>query len=191
MDAYQEQFLRDEFFSLTLMATVQRADVYTSDPDVKDRKAFRNALRSKLEQIAQGYKKQVPEETHIRNIVNLSTSLTSAYAKVLKDGRFRIGTAQKALNLYLKYLWCLGKIPPPPHCPFDSLIIAKLPAYKGPRWTALASEQEYRTLVSIAKDKAQRTPLAVWELQIYNKARSFTAEESGSRGNRQGKEHKR
>lgn len=40
---------------------------------------------------------------------------------------FRIGSAQKALNLYRKYLWCLGYIPFPPHCPFDATIIDQLP----------------------------------------------------------------
>ena len=28
--------------------------------------------------------------------------------------------------LYLKYLWCLGEICRPPHCPFDRMVIEEL-----------------------------------------------------------------
>src|SRR5437899_9346391 len=170
MDSHQEQFLKDEFFSLTLMATVQRADVYIAGATERERKAFQAALRSRLEELATGYCDEVPEETHIQNIVGLSNFLSSNHANVLQDGRFRIGPAQKALNLYLKYLWCIGKIPMPPHCPFDFLVISKLPDYSGPSWTALDSEEKYRDLVKAAKAKAQDVPLAAWELRTYNNA---------------------
>jgi len=175
MDANQEKFLRDEIFGLTLMATVQRAGVYRSDASEADRRAFRTALRLRLEGIARHYEEEMEEEMHIRNIVELSNSLTSDHKKVLNDGRFRIGAAQKAVNLYLKYLWCLGKIPPPPHCPFDFQIIAKLPNYQGPKWTKLDREEHYRDLVAAAKLRAQGVPLAVWELLTYNNARSRAA----------------
>lgn len=174
MNTHQEQFLRDEFFSLTLMATVQRAGVYRPDTPERERKAFQSALRQHLEQIAQGYKAKVSEEAHIMNILGLSTNLSIAHAGILQSGRFRIGTAQKTLNLYLKYLWCLGKIPEPPHCPFDFQIIAKLPAYKGPSWTVLDIEDDYRNLVKAAKAKAQDFSIAVWELDTYNSAQPGT-----------------
>jgi hypothetical protein len=157
-------------FSRTLMAATQRAKVYAPGTPTKERKAFQDTLRSLLEQIAQTYGEKVSEKTHIQNILELSRSLTSGHAHVLRGRRFRIGPAQKALNLYLKYLWCLGEIAPPPHCPFDSQIIAKLPTYTGPSWTELDSEEEYRSLVKAAKAKAQGTSLAVWELTSYKSA---------------------
>jgi hypothetical protein len=136
-----------------------------------------------LEQIAQDYKARVSEEVHVQNILGLSTRLSSAHAGVLRGGRFRIGTAQKALNLHLKYLWCLDKIPEPPHCPFDSKIIAKLPAYKGPRWTVLDAEDDYRNLVKVAKAKAQGSSLAAWELETYNNTQpGATADTIGDQG---------
>ncbi len=170
MDADQEQFLRGECFSLTLMATVQRAGVYKPKTSEQSRRAFQTALRTKLEQIGGAYTKEMDDETHIRNIVELSDSLTRSHTNILTGGRLRLGTAQKALNLYLKYLWCLGKIHQPPHCPFDFRIIAKLPSYNGPRWTELDSEKDYRKLVAAAKAKAKRATLAVWELRTYNNA---------------------
>jgi hypothetical protein len=175
----QEQLLRHELFSLTLMATMQRARVYDPRSLERERKAFRSSLRSHLEQIAQKYKVEVPEEVHIQNIVKLSDCLTEAHASVLKDRRFRIGTAQKALNLYLKYLWCFDKISIPPHCPFDFQIIAKLSNYNGPSWTNLDRVEDYRNLVTAAKAEAGGVPLAKWELQTYNKARPGAAPKGG------------
>ena len=170
MDACQEQFLRNELFSLTLMATVQRAGVYAPGSREKNRREFQTTLRGQLESTAEGYANQVTEEEHIRSIVDLAARLTSSHANVLKNGRFRIGTAQKALNLYLKYLWCLGKIGPPPHCPFDFQILKTLPNYTGPSWTKLDREEDYRALVEAAKAKAQGSSLAAWELRTYNGA---------------------
>ncbi len=170
MDVDQEQFLKDEIFSLTLMATVQRAGVYRSGSSEKDRGRFHKDFRSILEGIASQYGEHIDEEAHIRNIRDLSNRLTLDHKKVLNKGRFRIGTAQKALNLYLKYLWCLGRIPLPPHCPFDSQIIAKLSKYNGPKWTDLDTEEDYRSLVTAAKLKARGAPLAWWELRTYSNA---------------------
>lgn len=170
MDAHQERFLKDELFSLTLMATVQRGGVYRPGTTERERKAFQSALRTRLEQTAQGYVSKVSEETHIENILALSTQLSAAHPEVLQGHRFRIGTAQKALNLYLKYLWCIGKIPEPPHCPFDFQIIARLPMYQGPSWTVLDSADDYRNLVEAAKLMARGSSLAAWELETYNNA---------------------
>ena len=168
MDAAQEMFLRDEFFTLTLAGTVQRGRVYKPQTPEKEHWPFQNGLRRSLEEIAKKYDKEVLEEKHIQNIAGLSDALSRSHKDVLKDGRFRIGSAQKAINLYLKYLWCIGKIPMPPHCPFDRAIIDKLSTYRGPTWTALVSVEEYRNLIASAKEEARDCPLSVWELRIYN-----------------------
>ena len=173
MNTHQDHFLKDELFSLTLMATVQRSGVYRTGTTERERKAFQSALKTRLELIAQGYSSKVSEETHIKNILELSTQLSASHVGILQGNRFRIGAAQKALNLYLKYLWCIGKILEPPHCPFDFQIIAKIPAYKGPTWTVLDSEDDYRDLVKAAKSKAQGSSLADWELETYNNVQAI------------------
>ncbi|MGO9125849.1 MAG: hypothetical protein ACLP6G_13295 [Terriglobales bacterium] len=168
MDEHQEHFLRDEFFSLTLMATVQRAHVYVPNADAKAKANFQRALRSSLERLEPTYRDVVSEEDHTRNIVALSEELSKHHADALAGKRFRVGTAQKALNLYLKYLWCIGKVPTPPHCPFDFGVIAKLPECRGISWTALDDPTQYRKLVTAARAKAGSMSLAVWELRTYN-----------------------
>jgi len=179
----QQHFLRGELFDLTLRATVPRGDrVYMPAPTLlKDRKAydaakweFQKALRLSLEQLEVPYCETVSEEEHIQNIVALSATLSRDHAGVLKDKRFLIGRAQKALNLYLKYLWCLGKVPAPPHCPFDSRVIKKLRGdIKWTAWTSLEKEEDYRKLVAAARVAAAEEEagmsLAAWELRVYNR----------------------
>ena len=180
MYAYQEQFLMDEFFSLTLMGTVQRAGVYKQKTPEKMRKVFQSTLRKWLEQIAQGYDKKISEDNHIKNIIELSNHLSTVHSGILQGGRFRIGPAQKALNLYLKYLWCIGKIAEPPHCPFDYQIITKLPSYNGPTWTMIDTEDDYCKLVIAAKVIAGESSLSMWELETYNSVKKGSAAENTS-----------
>ena len=170
-------FLCDEFFSLTLMAAVQRGDVYAPEARESARKKFRSELRRKLEEIASAYRKPTAEDIHLKNICSLADRFTNSHAKTLKGGRFRIGTAQKALNLYLKYLWCLGTIPEPPHCPFDFQIIkgfgVVLARFTGQRWTISSVTSSLR-----CRREARRGPLVDQpELEAYN-AVARTAQEN-------------
>jgi hypothetical protein len=166
----QKRFIKEELFSMTLMATVQRAGVYDNKKGIpeKDRKKFQQSLKQWLEEKAALYTGQVTEKAHFQNICQLSRDLTKEHSRLLAGGKFRIGTAQKALNLYLKYLWCLGKIRMPPHCPFDAQIIKKIPKSPCQSWTKLKDEEEYLKLVAAANDTANPLSLAVWELREYN-----------------------
>ena len=165
-----DAFLRDEFFSMTLMAAVQRGDVYATEAPESLKKAFRSDLRRKLEEMASHYRTPVAEEVHLENIGSLADYLTKNHSVGLKGGRFRIGTAQKALNLYLKYRWCIGAISEPPHCPFDFQIIKALPGCGHVRWTALDDIDTYKLLVAAAKRAAGTSSIARWELEAYNAA---------------------
>jgi len=56
-----DEFLRDEFFSLTLMAAVQRGDVYADGAPESLKKTFRSKLRLKLEELASRYRSPTTE----------------------------------------------------------------------------------------------------------------------------------
>lgn len=177
MTPEQNEFFKDELFSLTLMATVQRGNVYklhsgkktksSARQFEKAKRTFREALREQLTILAQNYRTPVTDADHEKNIQHLCDVLTKHYRAVLKGGALRFGTAQKALNLYLKYLWCLGEIKAPPHCPFDAEIIGKVRSYAGPTWTNLERVEDYRDLVKAATP-ADGSSLADWELRVYN-----------------------
>ena len=162
------RFLYSEFFTMTLMATVQRGKVYKPGLSEIERKPLQLTLQQQLTRISERYKRAVTEEEHEENIKNLAKDISSAHSNILSEGRFRIGSAQKALNLFLKYLWCIGAIVEPPHCPFDFQIIQKLPKeLRGISWTQIDNIGTYRELVAAAKVCAAPLSLAEWELRTY------------------------
>ena len=122
------------------------------------------------------------------NIEALSSGLSERHREILVEGRFRIGAAQKALNLYLKYAWARGIILEPPHCPIDSIVLKKIE--KCPKsarcqicpnttWTTIRTTQEYLHFVEKAREaaNAQGKSLARWGVRCLaggHRARSLT-----------------
>jgi hypothetical protein len=161
----KENFLSNVAFGITLAGTAQRGKLYNPASSPGERKKFRLALRRSLESLAQRYSHPVSDETNFANIENLSDTLTAEHRNAL-GGRFRIGSAQKALNLYLKMLWCFDRIPTPPHCPFDRIVLSHVPDCERIKWTELDSPSEYRRIVQCARSVSGGS-LAEWELHSY------------------------
>jgi len=163
-----QTFLRDEFHGLVLQATLQRARVYAPGLSERVHERFRAGLRDVLEGTASDYALTVGEPQHLVRIADLAKRMSADHSEALRGGRFRIGPAQKALNLFLKYLWCMGWIPTPPHCPFDARIIGRLPTRDRVNWTTLDDLAQYQGLVVAARGLAGSKSLAEWELYEYN-----------------------
>lgn len=168
----RHDFLKTQLFQLTVAATMQRNKVYADATTEAERAAFRGALRKQLEAITPLYSTQADDQKHEESISSMADTLSRAHYGVLVDGRFRIGTAQKALNLWLKYLWCSNFLPTePPHCPFDRIIIqGQLPReLHYINWTTLDNMPDYRKLWQAAKELANVKSLSIaqWELVTY------------------------
>lgn len=134
------------------------------------REQFGPALQEELRKLARSYEKPVEGEQHIQTIRGLAERLSKDFAEVLNDDILVFGIAQKALNVYLKYLWCAdsSKVNPP-HCPFDYDIIStlKLKPRTEHRWTFCDSEDDYREWVRAAWDTTKKkgySSLAEWEV---------------------------
>jgi hypothetical protein len=143
--------------------------VYKKDLEHDD--AFKESLKSELRVLAGQYSGQdVLDEPHIQNIKGLISRLELAHRDILNEGVLKFGFAAKALNVYLKHLWC-GK--PnldirPTHCPFDNNIVQELGLASGHehRWT-YAEEKDYREWVRLAYIAAEaegKATLSEWEL---------------------------
>ena len=141
--------------------------VYKENVDSKDKNNLNIFLRNKLTEYSKQYERKVGEEQHIRNIEQLAKEATTNNKNILHKEEFRIGVAQKLLNLYLKYLWVSDKIPEPPHCPFDNIIISKINS-KNIKWTSLNNIEEYKILIEKARKYSGKKSLAEWELEIWN-----------------------
>ena len=104
---------RKRFWEAVVRADVvgssfRRGNVFQTK-NAKKRAAVRETLFRKLVCIGKGYvKKSVCGEAHVCNIEKLAHEMTTDHENELRCGGFRFGTAQKALNLYLKHAWLHG-----------------------------------------------------------------------------------
>ena len=115
------------------------------------------------------YENKVNEKKHIKNLKSIIEN-SKKYSSILKDDKLSIGTVQKLLNLLLKYFWCLGLIPEPPHFPIDRIIQKRLPRVSRKNWTELLSEKDYSSIINAAKDYLEDgETLAQWELEKYQR----------------------
>ena len=162
----KQTFINTEIWLLTFGGAFQRANVYAKNTSEVQRREFRKALSTFVEvNLAVQYQQTVSEDTHIMNIHTL-ISFSAKHGELLNGEKITFGVAQKILNLYLKYQWCLGNIPTPPHFPVDRIIQGKLELPKIINWTTLNSETEYRNIIEKAKEmaKSKFNSLAEWEL---------------------------
>ena len=170
----KDRFLSDVAFGIALAGTAQRGNLYGRESTTDERNRFRLALRQALENFTDQYRSPVTHDRHIANIDDLSRTLSKRHPAALNGQRFRIGSAQKALNLYLKMLWCFDRIPTPPHCPFDRIVLSHVPGCERVNWTQLDSLPEYERIARCARSAANGVSLAEWELHLYTDALSGT-----------------
>lgn len=160
-------FLHAQVLASCRLASFQRANVYAKEALDDQRKRLHERLDLALSEIGRRYSVSISDSDHVRNIEELAARLSKECGPALAKGRMRLGIAQKALNLYLKYLWCLRRIPMPPHCPLDSRIMEYLPQDQRVSWTKIKDASEYNKVIAAAKAVAGTTPLAEWELNAY------------------------
>ncbi len=177
MNQYKLNFLkkvrtddRDKASKNSIRAALSRCKTYSSE-NPRDRKKFRDDFREIVVNASNDYSTPVPQTIHELNIVNISNKLSQKHGHILVNGKLRIAQSQKALNLYLKYLWCLGELDViPPNCPVDSIILngANL---KGCLWTHLDCIKTYNSWCMSISEHAKVNGFASaqeWELQTWN-----------------------
>ncbi|GAH57345.1 unnamed protein product, partial [marine sediment metagenome] len=130
----------------TIQAAFQRGKVYANNITQKERVDLKKSIKEELKKIAKKYINPVSENNHINNIKHLSQIISKKHTKILKKGLLRIGTSQKLLNVYIKFLWCLGKVAKPPHCPIDGIVLYEIGDYRN--WTDLKTITEYKDVIS-------------------------------------------
>lgn len=165
-------FITSEFWILSWNASVQRANIYAV-PDVSNtRKKFRDSVIDYAEtKLISEYYDPVTESRHLQSILSLSDYGTQSGHCMLGSDGYRIGIAQKLLNLQLKYLWCLSLIPEPPHCPIDRIILGKTALKDSMKWTKISTIEEYQRAIDAVRPLAESLGLSIaeWELQVYDR----------------------
>lgn len=147
-------------------AAVQRNRVYRS---YEGRRAFRAEWMRIIREESQRYRsahQPISDLAHCETIGTIADHLSDAFAPVLKNGRLRYGTSQKAFNLYLKYLWHLGALPQaskPPHCPIDRIVLSELDIDEA--WTKSDDRQQYMRWIDAIRARSESIP--DWENEIF------------------------
>ena len=96
----KERFIHSQIIFLSLAAALQRNKVYSDKANDKNKLEFRNTLKQKLNDLGKEYKKEsVNSDKHTNNILVLSSQISKECRDALDGGRFKIGTAQKVLNI--------------------------------------------------------------------------------------------
>jgi hypothetical protein len=173
----RQKFLVSELWILSWGASVQRASLFKPGTSEFDRRRFRDrVIVFATDRILGAYASAVSEATHERNISLLSAYGTDEGKTILGPQGYKIGVAQKLLNLQLKYLWCLGLIAEPPHCPIDRVVIAKSALRDEVAWTQITEIETYRRVIRALKPLADQMgqSLACWELHSYDRADALT-----------------
>ena len=170
----KDYLIENIVFRLSIHGAFQHNSVYCKKLSKKENKTFKDYLRKQLSKRLSLIlaKPNYSDQNHYRSIINFSEKVSSKFSSFLNKGEFNIGTAQKLLNLYWKGNWVFKKgISSPIHCPFDGIIIGKLPKHvRYIRWTKMNDIEEYKLLVAAAKEKSKGKNLGQWELITYNQS---------------------
>nr|WP_320038510.1 hypothetical protein [uncultured Bacteroides sp.] len=170
----KKEFIFGEVWMLTVSAAFQRANIYKSDYDKDEKKVFKEKLKELIIQKSEEYNYRVISEAdHIKNIEDIIT-FSANYPNVLRGGKLNFGICQKLLNLYLKYLWCLGLLKfAPPHFPVDRKIQIDLGITNPCSWTAMSDKSEYLNVIEIARKALPKHPginnIAELELKLFKR----------------------
>ena len=184
LEQYQESFMNSEIWMLVFTASFQRANVYVTEADEKEKKSFKFMTAGHIDSFISSYaNNDINDDEHISNIKSIE-NYSKHFDHLFNGGKINFGIAQKMLNLYLKYLWCLGRIKEPPHFPVDRIIQQelnleagglKLPKLKIEPWTKFSDESYYLEIINHARiicaldDASDKLSLAQLELKLFNR----------------------
>ncbi|MDK1396564.1 hypothetical protein [Pseudomonas protegens] len=168
----KKRFLCYELGLLSLKAALSTRDgdapVYAEGIKFHQRTKEKKVFRRTLEELEKMYLSgNVTEDQHVEFIQRTADDLSEELGNKLHNGRFRIGVAQKLINVHLKYLWVTGYIEEPPHCPIDGIIRDK--AKISYDWTTNDSIESYKQAVEDLKKLAKAQTLSVWELEEFRR----------------------
>jgi hypothetical protein len=152
-------------YAINAAVGVRRNKVYKNDEDYEKRVKLRDRWKELLLREAEGYRKPaqaVTDEQHCAAISRIADELSGEFGELLNEGRLRFGISQKAFNLFLKYLWKLGKAGTPPHCPIDHVVLSAVGIDAS--WTQCDSDEQYMCWINKIR---KLLTLAEWENEVW------------------------
>jgi len=161
------EFLIKTALSDILTSSLQRAKIYVDGVTDSQKQPFKESFKTELGRIEPAYANTVDDETHVQNIQSFAASLSQQFQDMFRDQHVKIGVAQKGVNLFLKYMWSLDRIPEPPHCPIDAIVLRAIG--NDAKWTQLDSVEIYTKIIDECRQTAGTQSLSQWELELWNR----------------------
>ncbi len=167
ISAAKEQFSKNAHWGSSIRSLFLRSYLYKKGANDKLKTTFKNELQKLVFEIANQYEKvSVDEEKHLSNINHIK-KWTRKFENLFTDGEMKYGICQKLLNVFLKELWCAGKIQiDPPHLPVDRLIQEKLKLRPVVNWTQIETEKEYMEIIERIRVIADTKNLSLAEIEL-------------------------
>jgi len=152
-------------------ASLQRVSVYSPSATAAQKKAYREALKTWLKQFAlRYYAWEYDGARYCREIEALKLHLLSCHSEAL--AKVTIGTCQKAMTVWLKYLWLSGDPSKKPvFAALDRGIMSAALVPCPPNWPDIDTVGEYRRIVDHIDQYARKKGLgsgAVWEAETWS-----------------------
>ncbi len=94
------EFVHSQVLASSVMASLQRANVYAPGVTDDQRKQLRGELTAALRDIGSRYSETVAGSQHEKHILELVWRVSRHCETALANRRLRLGIAAKALNLY-------------------------------------------------------------------------------------------
>lgn len=166
-----KKFLEYEFWMLAWAGSVQRNKTYKENASESEKTQFRIDMHDFLkDKILPQYKVTLDSDEHVKKIKEIIDEANNIGSSFL-EGSYKFGTAQKLLNLTLKYHWCMGWIEEPPHCPVDRIILSKTDLKGKLNWTEIKDIDTYKEAIKSIERKAsdKSLSLAQYELQVFSR----------------------
>ncbi|MCK9400945.1 MAG: hypothetical protein M0Q51_13265 [Bacteroidales bacterium] len=178
-ESSKDEFLIEELIIFSLNAGLQTRNksfpIYNTEfKNSNQTKCIRNYIKDFLLKYLSNYS-SIDENNHVQKINELSDSISTKYSEILYKNRFRIGISQKIINLFLKYMWAIGKIDMPFHCPIDNIVKSKLQkevnGHSLKDWTEIDDIKEYLKYIEIIRLKSieSKITIAQWELENWRR----------------------
>jgi hypothetical protein len=154
-------------------AAVQHNLLYAKTIKLEQKPQVRKSWAQILSNIGQEFQNDVSVEKYEQFILNLQKHMNEKYRGFFDSGSphgsmFRVSHSQKSISVYVKHLWCLGKIPEPKICPVDRSILGKTNAAncRDIAWGYVNSIEEHRRKFNYIIEKAHLSnrTVAQWEL---------------------------
>lgn len=169
-ERHLHHFIHNIYLRNALNAAVSRGRVYTANPVLHAKIRFRDECKQRLTALGiRYYAWEWDLPRFCQEIQNFSNTISQSHKPVLANGRLRVGTAQKMISLYLKYLWLSGD---PSKKPIGAVLDRRILQASGypnpPDWTELDDMTTYEAIQKEISKKAASDGFdspAVWEAE--------------------------